>query len=73
MVTYAEGSHENFISVAEGMSGWWFTVMYWWNPEMNGFWEPYITGNGRYPTKEKAIEKGIEWAEFAGLEFVMPG
>lgn len=71
MTTYAEGSHENFISVTHGGSGW-FAVMYWWNPEMGGFWEPYNTGVGRYANKEEAIREGIEWAEAEELEFVMP-
>lgn len=69
MTTYAEGSHENFISTTHGMSGW-FAVMYWWNPELGGFWEPYNTGVGRYATKEEAVREGLDWAEAEELEFV---
>lgn len=70
MTSYAQGSHENFIAVAHGLSGW-FAVMYWWNPEeLGGFWEPYETGEGRYATKEEAVREGLEWAECTELEFV---
>lgn len=71
MTTYAEGSHENFITVSCGMAGW-FAVMFWWNPELDGFWEPYNTGVVRYATKEEAVREGLDWAEESELEFVMP-
>lgn len=71
MTTYAQGSHENFVTVTHGMSGW-FAVLFWWNPEMGGFWEPYTTAAGRYRTKEEAIAEGTEWADQLELEFVMP-
>lgn len=70
-MSYAQGSHENFITVTHGLSGW-FATMYWWNPEMGGFWEPYETGEGRYATKKEAIAEGIAWADELELEFVMP-
>lgn len=63
----------NFITTAEGMSGW-FAVMYWWNdedPELpGGFWEPWDTGLGRYRDEAKAIEEAQTWADVEGLEYV---
>lgn len=50
------------ISVTQGMSGY-FAVMYWWNPEMGGFPEPYETGFGRYPDRASAIVEAVQWAK----------
>ena len=60
-----------FISVTHGMSGY-FAVKYWWNdehPELGGFWEPWDTGLGRYPTKLGAREEAVAWAADEGLEY----
>lgn len=70
-MSYSTGSKENFITVTKGMSGY-FAVMFWWNPDMNGFWEPWTTGFGRYESKLEAIQEAIEWAEAEELEFVEP-
>lgn len=51
-----------FITTTQGMSGW-FAVMYWWNKENGGFWEPYETGFGRYSEEARAIEEAKIWAE----------
>ena len=58
----------NFITVTQGSL--WFAVMYWWNKEYNGFWEPWDTGYGRYATKEEAIVEAKEWAEDIGVRYV---
>lgn len=71
MTAYDEGSRENFITVTQGISGW-FAVMFWWNPEMDGFWEPYDTGIGRYENKDQAVAEGLAWSDEVELEFVMP-
>lgn len=60
--------HEPFISVTHGCSGY-FAVMYWWNPDLGGFWEPWNTGFGRYADKEKAIAEARYWAESEELEY----
>jgi len=70
-MSFATGSKESFITVTKGMSGY-FAVMFWWNSELDGFWEPWTTGIGRYATQQEAIEEGIDWAEMEELEFVMP-
>ena len=57
-----------FITTTQGMSGW-FAAMYWWNPEMGGFWEPWDTGFGRYSTEERAIEEAQSWAAAEQLEY----
>ena len=70
-MSFATGSKESFITVTKGMSGY-FAVMFCWNSELGGFWEPWTTGIGRYATQQEAIEEGIDWAEMQELEFVMP-
>ena len=60
---------KNFITTYQSIGGW-KAVMYWWNPDMGGFWEPWETGFGRYKAEEKAIEEAQSWAEAEGLEYV---
>jgi hypothetical protein len=50
------------------MSGW-FAVHMGWNSEHGGFWEPWVTGTGRYPDRAGAEEEAREWASFEGVEF----
>ena len=60
-----------YITVTSGMSGN-FAVMLWWNDEdknLGGFWEPYLTGIGRYKNVADAIAEGRQWAEAEELEF----
>lgn len=64
----AETTNPNYITTTQGMSGW-FAVMLWWNPEMDGFWEPWNTGIGRYATEAEAAAEGRDWAAAEGLEF----
>lgn len=61
---------KEFITVAEGMSGF-FAVHMWLNEEedFGPFWEPYDTGFGRYDTREEAIADAKEWAEATGMEY----
>jgi hypothetical protein len=58
--------HPSFISITQGMSGH-FAVLMSWSEE--GFYEPWSTGFGRYPTREEAIREAREWAEAEGLEY----
>jgi hypothetical protein len=60
---------KNFITTYQSVGGW-KAVMYWWNPDMGGFWEPWETGFGAYSTEEKAIEEAQSWAEAEELEYV---
>lgn len=61
---------KDFITVTEGMSGY-FAVHMWLNNEedFGPFWEPYDSGFGRYATKEEAIAEAMAWADEAGMEF----
>lgn len=59
---------KNFITTTKGMA--WFAVMYWWNPDMGGFWEPWDTGIGRYADEARAITEAQDWADSEGLEYV---
>ena len=64
-------SIENFVSVTEGMSGF-FAVHYWLNTEekdIGPFWEPYDTGWGRYATRDEAEAEAKTWAEELGYEY----
>lgn len=60
--------HPTFITVTQGMSGY-FAVMMSWNSECDGFYEPWTTGFGRYEKKEDAIEEAEFWAKDEGLEY----
>ena len=60
--------HTSFISTTSGMSGF-FAVMYWWNKDLGGFWEPWATGFGRYATQEEAIVEAQQWAIDEELEY----
>jgi len=65
-----------FITVTKGMSGY-FAVQMWWNtqdhPDLGGFWEPWDTGMGRYPSQQEAIQEAKEWADAECIRFVAPG
>lgn len=60
-----------FISVTSGMSGH-FAVMYWWNKDLGGFWEPWDTGIGRYETEDEARVEAITWADADGVPYLIP-
>lgn len=57
--------NKSFITVGQGMAGW-FAVLMMWNKE--GFYEPGNTGFGRYKTREEALDEARDWAEAEGLE-----
>lgn len=59
-----------FVSVTRGMSGH-FAVIYWWNQEQGGFWEPWDTGIGRYATEAEAREEAAELA-CEEIPYLMP-
>lgn len=56
-----------WITVTQGMSGW-FAVQLMWNPDMGG-WEPWNTGPGRYADRADAEREAREWAEAEEMEF----
>ena len=58
--------HPSFISVTQGMSGYFAVLMSW---SRDGFYEPWNTGFGRYSTREDAIREAREWAEAEELEY----
>ncbi len=60
--------HAPYVTVTHGMSGY-FAVMLWWNPETGGFYEPWNTGVGRYPTRAEAETEAAQWAEAEGVEY----
>jgi hypothetical protein len=61
---------KNFITVTEGMSGF-FAVHMWLNEQedFGPFWEPYDTGMGRYATYAEALDEALGWAVDSGMEF----
>jgi hypothetical protein len=60
--------HPPYITVTQGMAGH-FAVMLAWNPDMGGFYEPWVTGVGRYDTPEAAAHEAVTWAQAEGVEF----
>lgn len=75
MATITNGSLEfyrgKFVSVSEGMSGH-FAVIFWWNPELGGFWEPWDTGIGRYPNEDQARVEAIAISDADGIPYLLP-
>jgi len=65
----------SFMTVYVSICGWQSKMM-WWNPDHDGFWEPYQTGFGPYGNSEKgkqtAIREAKHWAECEGLKYVEP-
>jgi len=60
-----------YVSIYKSIAGW-KAVMYWWNPELGGFWEPWNTGIGYYETAEQAKLEAKNWAEIEGIEYHEP-
>lgn len=60
--------HAPYITVTQGMSGF-FAVKLWFNPEMDGFWEPWDTGELRCKTEGEAEVEAKIWAKADGVEF----
>lgn len=61
-------SKKPFITTTHAISGY-FAVCIWWNTDMDGFWEPWNTGIGRYATKEEAVTEAKQWAKAEELEY----
>ena len=60
---------ERYMTISQGISGCWFAVLVWKNPDMGGFYEPYDTGVGRYATPDEAEKEARMWAADEGVEF----
>lgn len=60
-----------FVTVTQGMSGW-FAVIYWWNPAMGGFWEPWDKGIGRHELEDDARVEAIGLAAAEGVPYLLP-
>lgn len=63
-----ESERKSFITITHGMRGW-FAVHMWWNPDLDGFWEPYQSGIGSHKDRENAITEGKGWAKDEEMEF----
>lgn len=62
---------EKHVTVTHGARGF-FAVMLWWNPDYGGFWEPWNTGVGTYPTSKGAEDEARAWAKAEDLEYRPP-
>lgn len=58
-------THEPFITVSSGMSGYFAVMMAW---DGDGY-EPWDTGIGRYPEKSGAVREAMQWALDEELEY----
>lgn len=59
----------SFISVTQGLSGYFAVLMMWTTQDDGCGYEPWNTGIGRYATREEAVREAREWAEAEGLEY----
>lgn len=62
-------SHPPYITITKGMRGY-FAVHVTWNPD--GFYEPYDTGIGSFPSASAAEPEAKMWAEEEGIEYRPP-
>ena len=60
--------HPHFITIYKPIAGW-KAVEYWWNPDMEGFWEPGQTGFSAWPSRELAELDAKGWAEAEDLPY----
>jgi predicted component of type VI protein secretion system len=60
--------HPRYVTVTHGMAGY-FAVQMWWNPDLDGFWEPWNTGFGRWRQSSEAAKEAIAWAEADDLPY----
>lgn len=58
-----------FITIYLPVAGW-KAVMYWWNEEDGGFWEPWETSPYAFSTPEGAERYGRMWARNENVRFV---
>jgi hypothetical protein len=56
------------VNLTPAMSGY-FATLYRWTEEHGGYYEPWETGLGRYPTWEGANAEGARWAADLGVAF----
>ena len=61
-----------FVTTYQPIGGW-RAVMYWWNPEMGGFWEPWSTGFHAFATEEPAAQDARIWAQAEGVPYIARG
>jgi len=57
-----------FVTVMPCMAGF-MAVLFWYNEEDGGFWEPYETSIPRFLNREAAAEYGRQWAIAEGCAF----
>lgn len=66
-----EQNHPSYVTVTHGMRGY-FAVMLAWNSDLDGFYEPLMTGLGSYDTAAKAEPEAKDWASAEGVEYRAP-
>lgn len=69
ILTEQDDKRKAYVTVTYGISGY-FAVLMWWNPELDGFWEPWNTGFGRYKFRDDAVEEAKYWADAEELEYI---
>lgn len=58
-----------YITTQESALGAHFAVMFWFNPDLGGFFEPWDSAIGRHPTADLAVSDAKQWAQETGLEY----
>lgn len=71
--TFKPKPREHWYTVTDerSVSGAFFAVEMWRNPEMGGFPEPFNTGLGRYADQKQAAEEAVILADEYGLPCVL--
>lgn len=60
--------HPPYITIARAGSGW-DAIMFWWNPENGGYWQPWTTSTGRWVSAEAAAHAARNWAQVEAMPF----
>ncbi len=61
-----------YVTISKGGAGY-FAVILEWIDNHGGYWDVFVTGDGRYATEEEAIPEAMEMAECEGLRFIGKG
>jgi hypothetical protein len=62
-------THPDYVTVTQGISGWFAVYVSWTKDGDSGFYEPYHSGFGRYKHREDAETEAQEWAKSEGIEY----
>jgi len=58
-----------FVTVSFGARGW-FAVLMWWNPDLDGSWEPWEAHPDFFSTEADVVPIARAWAQSQGVDLL---